>query len=819
METEFIPIDYDYFDFNEKTYLLIYGRDSKGKRVAIIDSFDPYFWVVLKPGTKAEKIKEIQKIIETFTVESSSRTTKVLGTEICDKSYLGKPRKAIKISITNYKDAHAIADKIDFDEVEVRREYDINLITKYNMDKKLVPLKWYKINGELLNNSEEFGGIDSNLDVDFCVKLESFKEIEKQEFSPKILAFDIEVEQLELGKGKILMISLYSENFKKVLTWKHCNKKQDFVECFKSEEEMLEKFVEYVKKISPDILVGYFSDGFDLPYLRARAIKNKVKLDLGLDGKNPRFARGRIPSARIAGIVHVDIFRFIETAYSQYLQSETLSLDEVASELIGEGKKDFDMSKIGKMKDSDWKEFFDYNLQDSKLTWKLAGKIWPDMLEFSRIMQEPLFEVVRNGMSKNVESYIFHNLEKFNEIGEKRPLNDEIEKRRAMGKYAGAFVLEPKPGLYEEMVMLDFTSMYASVTVSYNLSLSTKLKKKEKNALEVDLGKEGKAYFSKEKGFFPLLLSEIIELRKKYKQEYKKNPTALLKARSNAYKLLANASYGYQGFFGARYYCREAAASTAALAKKNILEAIEKFKKEKYEVVYSDTDSIAILQGKKTKDQVLKTLDNINSDLPGIMALDLEDFYKRGLFVSKRTTTSGAKKKYALISESGKVKIRGFETVRRDWCSLSREVQSKVIEMVLEDGNSDRAFDYIKKIIDKLNKRQIPQEELIIKTQLKKPISEYRAISPHVTAAKKMQDLGLPVSPGMMIEFYVSEIPGKGKKLVRDRIKLPSDPGKYDIEYYINHQILPAVENIFEIFNINLKQTAEGKNQKSLMEF
>ncbi|MEM4270493.1 MAG: DNA-directed DNA polymerase [Candidatus Pacearchaeota archaeon] len=819
MEINFIPLDYDYFDWHGKNYVLIIGRNEKGKRVCVIDSFEASFWAILKEGLSSEKIEKVRRIIEQVKVESESRITRVQKTELHNKNFLGKPVKAIKIFITNYKDAHAIADKLDLPEIEKRREYDIPLISKYIMDKKVLPLNWYKVSGEILNNSEEFDGIDAGLEVDICIKAEKIEKLKEQlEFEPRILAFDVEASEFEIGKGEILMISLYGKNYKKVLTWKHCSTKQDFVECFKDEAEMLEKFVEYVKQYNPDLFAGYFSDGFDLPYLKARAEKNKIKLSLGLDGKPPSFVRGRITSGKIRGIVHIDLFRFIETAYSQYLQSETLSLNEVASELLGERKKEFDFSKISRMKDEDWRDFFAYNLQDVSLTFKLCEKIWPDLLEFSRIIQEPLFDITRDRMSANVENYILHNLEKFNEIAEKRPLHDEIEQRRVKGKYTGAFVLQPRPGLYENIVMLDFTSMYSSVAVTYNLSLSTFSEQKKEGYFEVDLGEEGKSYFSKEKGFFPIILEEVIALRKKYKAEYKKNPSDLLKARSNAYKLLANASYGYQGFFGARYYCRQAAAATAALARKSILETIEKIKKEGFEVIYSDTDSICFLLGNKTKEQVLDFLKELNANMPGIMELELEDFYKRAIFVSKRTTLAGAKKKYALINERGKVKIRGFESVRRDWCNLARELQSKVLASVLEKGNSQEALEYFKEIIKKLKKREIPKEKLIIKSQLTKPLSEYKAISPHVTAAEKMLKLGMPIRPGMLVEYYVAESREK-KKLVRERIKLPDEEGEYDINYYIDHQLVPAVENIFEVFGIKLNEEIEEKKQKSLSEF
>jgi DNA polymerase elongation subunit (family B) len=817
MEIEFIPIEYDYFDWQGRNYVRIIGRDNKDRQICLVDTYEPYLWAIFKQETSDKKIKELQKKIEKIKIDASDRETRVEKTEIHVKNFLGKEVKALKIFITNHKDAHAIADKLDMPEIQARREYDINLITKYIIDKKFLPFTWYKVSGDIT----DFAGLNS-LDVSLCLMLEKHELKEKiQEFKPKILAFDIEADEFEIGKGEILMISLVSENFQKVLTWKQVSsiKKLDFVEHYRTEADMIEAFINYIKKIKPDVLVGYFSDGFDLPYLRARAEQNGIKLALGLDNKQLTFARGKYSSSKISGIVHVDLFRFIETAYSQYLESETLGLDEISSELLGENKLEFDHKHSSKIQDHEWPEYFKYNLQDSVLTFKLTEKIWPDMFAFSKIIQEPLFEVTRAGMSQLVELYILHHLQDYNEIAEKRPLNDEIAKRRAREKYEGAFVFQPKPGIYEKIVFFDFTSMYTSVAITYNLSLSSKLEKFKPNSLQVDLGKEGLVYFSKEKAFFSIMLEEIIKKRKKAKEEYKKNPDNIFRTRSNAYKLLANAAYGYQGFFGARYYCREAAASTAAMARKHILDCIKNLKESGYEVVYSDTDSIAFKLNEHSKEEVLELLEKMNKNLPGVMELELEDFYSRGLWVTKRTGEFGAKKKYALINEKGKLKIRGFETVRRDWCNLARKLQDEVLELILKEGNAKNALKIVQETIINIEKRKIPKEKLLIKTQLKKPIEEYISISPHVTIAKKMLARGMPVDVGMLIQFYIAESRTmKGKELIRERARLPDEPGEYDIKYYLEHQIIPAVENIFQVFGIS-KEELLGKKQMKLGEF
>jgi len=418
MEIQFIPLDYDYFDWQGRNYVKVIGRNNKGRKICIIDYFQPYLWAILKPEADEKKIKKIQEKIKKIKISSSNRITRIEKIELHNKNFLGKPVKAIKIFITNYKDAHEVANELHFPEIQARREYDLHLITKYIIERKLKPLSWYKISGEILNN-EDFGGIN-NIDVDMCLKVNNISKIPEQEFSPKILAYDIETDEFEIGKGEILMISLVGENFKKVLTWKKSSKKT-YVETFEDEEEMIENFVKHIKQYDPDILVGYFSDGFDLPYLKARAEKLKIKLNLGIDNSQPRFSRGRMLTGKIKGIVHIDLLRFISSAYSQYLQSETLSLNEVASELLGEKKLDFSPVDHIKSDKPNWENFFEYNLQDSVLTYKLTEKAWPDLLEFSKIIQEPLFNISRDSMATQVENYIIHNLEQFNEIAEKRP--------------------------------------------------------------------------------------------------------------------------------------------------------------------------------------------------------------------------------------------------------------------------------------------------------------------------------------------------------------------------------------------------------------
>ena len=76
----------------------------------------------------------------------------------------------------------------------------------------------------------------------------------------------------------------------------------------------------------------------------------------------------------------------------------------------------------------------------------------------------------------------------------------------------------------------------------------------------------------------------------------------------------------------------------------------------------------------------------------------------------------------------------------------------------------------------------------------------------------------MPVDQGMLIEYFIAETREK-KALVRDKVKLIDEKGEYNIEYYLKNQIVPAVENIFQVFNINLEEVADGRGQKKLGEF
>ncbi len=816
MKTQFIPIEYSSFDYDGKNYIKIFGRTEKNEQICLIDTCPIYFWTILKPKLTKKLIQNLIKEIKEIYIQTKERTTNVEKIEIQEKNFLGEKVLALKIHATNYKDLIKIASKIDSPLIEKRRGYDLGFITHYIMEKNLDPLNWYEIEIEEINE-EDFDFIKQESKRK-TYKLHQTKKIQNKEFNPKFLAYDIETDSFKPEDGEITMISLYSKNYEKVITHKKGKTQNKYVEFVKDEKELLTKFVEELHKQSPDFLIGYNSDNFDSYFIKKRAEILKIKLPIGLDSSDIKITKGVPRTSKITGISHIDLLRFIKTAYAQYMQSETLSLNDVSMEFLGEKKLEIKFKHSTKIKPEEWNNFYEYNLHDSKLTYKLFEKFYPDLLEFSKITKEPPFNASRNGLSKQIENYILHNLKKYDEIPERRPNQKEISNRIEQDSSKGAFVYEPIPGIYENIVMFDFSSMHTSIIISHNISKGTLTDDKTNSYASPEIEtKKGKTiyYFSKKPGFFPLILKEIFEKRIQYKKEYKKNPNPITKARSNAFKVLSASAHGYIAFAGARYYSKEASQSILAFVREYNKQTIEKIKQTGHKIIMGDTDSVAFTRDKDSKEEIKKLLKKLNSELPGVMRLDLEGFFKRGIWVTTRNGEIGAKKKYAMVSEDKIVKIRGFETVRRDWCLLARTTQDKVIRLILEDGNEKRALEYTKKIIKKLKERKIQKEDILIKTQIKKPISEYKSISPHVTAAIKLKKAGQFLGIGSLIEFYIKEQKGNSK-LIRDQAALKTETAPYDINYYLTKQIIPSVEQIFHIFKINIQEIIDGQKQENL---
>jgi len=365
--------------------------------------------------------------------------------------------------------------------------------------------------------------------------------------------------------------------------------------------------------------------------------------------------------------------------------------------------------------------------------------------------------------------------------------------------------------------VLDFKSLYPSIIATFNISpelLNCKCCKNNGHRIP-----ETNYWFCKnKKGFVSGVIKEIIEMRNKTKQNMKKlkhgEEWEQLDRQQYGLKIIANATYGYYAFAGAKWYCKQCAESAAALGRHFIHKIIEETEKTGFTVLYADTDSCFI---KSENDFIEKTdvfLNKINKKLPGIMELELQGFYKRGIFIPKGTAPGTAKKRYALIDEKNNLVVRGLETVRRDWCNLAKELQRNVLVYILKNNDINAAVKYVKDTIKKIRNKEILLKDLVIYEQLTKPLSDYKQIGPHVVAARKIKERGRPVGAGMIVMFVIT----KGKGSISQRAEPIEDVSidKIDENYYINNQIIPAALRVLQVLGVRHEQLLDSGLEKFL---
>ncbi len=815
MEINFYPVDIDSIDDSERRQVIrLFGRTKEGKRACVIDrNFYPYFWAACKENTPESAARALAKKL--------AQEQGINNVEVHQKKFLAKDVIALKITVEHSKIIGQAKHFVkDYDEIQGIFESDIPFVRRYLIDKHITPLTLCRASGEIS---------EAKADVDIIIEAEKIEQISEEMIQPKIIAFDIEVYNPNIApreqEDQICLLALYGKDFKKVIACRDVKHDFKYVETVKDEKELITKFIQYIKKLQPDYLVGYFSDGFDFPYIRTRAKKHKIDLDLGLDGSNVSFSkRAQTGSARITGFAHIDIYKFIRRITSGgEIELESYDLNTVAMEMLGDGKKKVDLKDFCAAWDDGGKDlhkYIEYNLKDAELTYRLAEVMLPNLHEMVKLVGQNLFDVARMTFGQFVEWYIIRNVERFNELIPNRPYMGEMEERD-LESYEGAFVFEPQPGLYEDIMGFDFRSLYPSIIVSHNICLST-ITKENKNthttpAIRIG-NKDYKYYFLQQPlGFMPSILKEVIERRAAVKKILKQSKTKdpVLNARQYGLKILANSFYGYYGFSGARWYSNDCAASITAWARHYIQETIKRFEKEGFTVIAGDTDSLYHTLGTRKKEDALHLMEEINKHLPGMMELELENYYPRGIFVMKKGEQKGAKKKYALIDERNVIKVRGFETIRGDWSIIAREVQDKVLHLILERNDVKGAEKYAKEIIRDLRQKKLPKEKMIIRKQLKKEIASYDAIGPHVAVAQRLKERGIKVQAESLISYIVCE----GKGMIRDRAKPVDEAKTYDAEYYIDHQVLPSVLPLFDVLGIKEEFLKKDHQQKGVMDF
>ena len=811
MNLEFQILDVDYVLIDEKPIVRLFGKTEKGETVCgFVENYLPYFY------TKGDPSEFLKGNAQVLSIEKS-KMRKIDGSE-----------GLYKITLKNPSKTPEIREGLKAKKLEVF-EADILFKNRFLADHNIGGMGWVKAEGQEINTN--------TVNVGKRMKIAKIERIKKDlDADLKCLALDIECCSLEgarmpeAGKDPIIMVSVvFSHDYKGKKDLVLSTRGGKGVTASPEEKKMLEELITIINEYDPDILTGYNCCAFDFPYILERMKQTGVK---------PMFARckqksvystqvGTETRVNVTGRIVADPLLIIRQDFSLL----RYGLDFVAPTLLGKRKEDVKKSEILKYwrgTQGNFEKLVSYCRTDSILALELLLKL--NLLNkykaLSKVSGIVLQDTLDAGEATRIENYLLREFNAAGYVSPCKPDSQEIKERMKKSKIElkGGFVLEPKRGLHSYVAVLDFKSMYPSIIRTYNICPTTIVKAAGEGVQETPTG----TFFYKpeiKQGVIPTIVENLMEGRDRVKKQMKEErdplKKSILDAEQWALKILANAFYGYFGYVRARIYNLDVANTITSCGRSIINDTIKKLEAKGYEIVYGDTDSVFVKMGiedfDKIKEEAIKITKEISEGLPGIMELQFEKIFKRFLPLSKKRYVAW-RFDFGKDGWTDKMEMKGVETVRRDWCPLVTKSMKEVLNIVLKESDVKKAIAYFKEIVIKLNKNEIGLEDLsITKTLTKKPES-YAGVQPHVEVVKKMVSRGEEAGLGDRIGYVII----KGIDLLSRRAEDPNyvkEKGlEIDSKYYIENQLFPPLERIFNALGIEKTEILGGGKQMGLFD-
>jgi DNA polymerase I len=791
MKITFWLLDVNYEVKNNIPEVWLWGIDDSGKRVLVIDrNFVDYFYALVEEGVDAAKIvEEIRKEQNLF----------IMKLEVVERKFFGKPVNTIKVYCKDPDVMQKYAKALrKLEGVKDCLEDDIRYSMRYLIDNNVVPCGWHEIEATEEKNT-------GDVQVDKVYMAKSYPKLLEKAETPqlKILGFSTICYSREGSpkpdRNPVIIISVATNSGEE---------KQFMTDEDKNDKPVLEAFINYVRKLDPDIIVGYGVNGQDWPYLNERCKRLGLQLHVDRAGTEPHTSvYGHVS---ITGRTNIDLFDFAD----EFPEVKVKTLQNLADYL---GVMKIENRTV--IEDVDFADYWDdknkretlkkFSLENTHCVMGIAEAILDFAMQLSNLVGLPLDHVGTAAVGFRVEWFLIKHAQKIGELVPKR-----IE--QPYRPYVGAIVLKPEPGLHENIAALDFKSMYPNLMITYNLSPDTYLPPKEPappcgfyEAPEV------KHRFRKEPaGFYKEVLSYLINVRDEIRSRMKKiSPESVeyrvLDARQKAVKVITNASYGYAGWVGARWYIKPVAEAATAWGRHTILNAIDIAKRDGLKVVYGDTDSIFL---KHETEKIEKLSKEIEEKLG--LEIKPDKVYVRIFFTE-------AKKRYAGLLPDGQLDIVGLEVIRGDWAVAAKKVQEKVLEIILKEQSPKKAAKFVQQFIYELRQKRVPYRDLIIWKTLTKPPEEYEIKASHVEVAKMLAEKGWKLSVGDKVGYVA--VVGTGRLYERVKPYMFATYDEVDTEYYVSKQVVPAAARILESFGITAEQLltskVEEKETRRLTEF
>lgn len=632
-------------------------------------------------------------------------------------------------------------------------------------------------------------------------------KIKSTDYRPhfKIISLDIETGM----DGRLFSIAIVQryrgEEKKKIFMVGHqSDRPEKHLSFYPTEKELLEAFVVNFQKWDPDILIGWHVIGFDLQFLEKKFNEHKVAFNIGRE-KSPPVIYEKKNAGWVAQIVGRVVLDGPALLKNNFFKFENYKLDTVSQKVLGQGKdiKEKGNNKVEEIErrfNEDKESLAEYNLLDCILVLDIFEKLSLIDLTYQRARNSGL-QLDKVGISTMAFDHFF--LPRVHREGYVASNVIDIQRE---GPSEGGYVLDPKSGIHDYVIVLDFKSLYPSIISTFKIDPFSRIKSHE-DPLDTPAGIK----FSHKKHILPELINDLMEKRKEAKLRGNQNL-------SQAIKILMNSFYGVMGSTSSRFYHADLPRAITSTGHWIIKESIKFLESRGYEVLYGDTDSIFVRlkEGEKkhfveSGNEMVKEINNFLSTkiyrefkVNSIIEIQNEKTYKKLLLPFSRDGVTGAKKRYAgLLLKDGKeeLNIVGMEYVRSDWTDLAKKFQSELFIKTFKDEDID---DWIKKFIERIKDKEF-DKDLIYRKKLSKNPEEYtKNIPPHVRAAMLLGHS--PDHPLREISYVITN---------RGPMPVEKDHSDIDYNHYIEKQIKPLADSVLFLKGKSFEDLAMG-NQLSL---
>jgi DNA polymerase elongation subunit (family B) len=521
------------------------------------------------------------------------------------------------------------------------------------------------------------------------------------------------------------------------------------VRSFQEEAAMLDAFLTYVEDTDPDVLTGWNFEDFDAPYLldRLERLDPTADEDLSIErlSRVNEVWRSNWGGPDVKGRVVFDLLYAYKR--TQFTELESYRLDAVGEMELGVGKERYP-GDIGDLWEEDPERLLEYNLRDVELCVELDRKqeviaFWREVANFVGCKLE---DAPTPGDA--VDMYVLH------EAHGRFALPSKGQ-QDAGDEYEGGAVFEPISGVKEMVTVLDLKSLYPMCMVTINASPETKV---DPATYEGDtyVSPNGTHFRTEPDGIIRDMVTELLEEREEKKSLRNDHEPGTpdyetYDRQQAAVKVIMNSLYGVSGWEQFRLYDQENAAAVTATGR-GVIEYTESVTNEMgYEVAYGDTDSVMIELGSdKSKDEAIETSFDLEAQINESYdeyareELDAEEHRFQIEFekLYRRFFQAGKKKRYAghIVWKEGKdvddVDITGFEYKRSDIAPITKEVQHRVLEMIVKEGDVEAVKEYVHDVIEDFQAGNVDPEDVGIPGGIGKRLDNYDTDTAHVRGAK-----------------------------------------------------------------------------------